>query len=242
MKPWCKPRTERKSQMLSQLLSRFTVAIAIFLMAQIPGIAVAQENATSFKFSLFSIEGLVVGDTYSIDANFGERNGISVPVPFKFLAPREDGIEVILEPPSEGSGELIKVNFVTEDRQLIENMRLVNMRLPLGPRDERLTILARLLANNGFNQAVAGFEESEFIGVRETKIGDYEAVEAIGKYVDPDLGLMYVRLVGIPNPDRPESIFAIANIVASRVDLENLDDLARTRTGTMLRFFEYLSE
>ncbi len=228
--------------MFLRMMPRFVITIAIFLLVQLPGIVVAQDNTATFKFNLFSIEGLVIGDTYSIDAEFGERNGISVPVPFKILTPREDGVEVILEPPSEGSGEILKVNFVSEDRQLIENMRLVNMRLPLGPQEERLTILARLLANSGFSQAVAGYEQSEFIGVRETKIGDYDGVEAIGKYIDPDLGLMYARLVGIPNPDRPESIFAVANIVASRFDFESLDDLARTHTGTMLRFFEYLPE
>ena len=210
------------------------------LIGSTPGLA--QDNSPSVAFNLFSVEGLVVGDTYSINTEFGENNGVDVPAPFRFMTPRQDGMQVVLEPPQEGSGELIKVNFTTEDRQLIENMRFVKMTLPMGDREERLQSMASVLANDGYKMAVSSYSEHEFIGVRETKIGDYDGVEAIGKYIDADLGLMYVRLIGVPNPDGPDSVVAVANIVASRVPLESLDDLARTFTGTALRHFEYLDE
>jgi hypothetical protein len=219
-----------------------TILFALTLFASGSAISPAQENSPSVTFNLFSVEGLVVGDTYSIDAAFGEQHGVSVPAPFRFLVPREDGVTPLFQAPNGSDGMLIKVNFATEDRQLIENMRFVTMTLPLGDGADRLTVLARLLANDGFNQAVATYPENEYIGAREIKIGDYDAVEVVGKYIEPQLGLMYLRLVGIPNPGGAASIYAVINVVASRVELQSIDDLARTRSGTALRFFEYLAE
>ncbi len=215
------------------------VALTLFCVAAGP--VRAQDNTPSVTFNLFSLEGLVVGDTYSIDGAFSEKNGVPVPAPFRFLVPREDNVTPLFTLPDASGGLMIKVNFTTEDRQLIENLLFVNMRLPMVEREERLTILARLLANDGYKQAVSDYPQNEYIGARETKVGDYDGVEVVGKYIDPQLGLMYLRLVGIPNPNGVESVFAISNIVASRVQLESVGDLARTRSGTALRHFEYLT-
>jgi hypothetical protein len=219
-----------------------TVLVAVTMLSAGNAVSPAQENSASVTFNLFSLEGLVIGNTYSIDADFGEEYGITVPAPFRFLVPKEDDVTPYFETPDGTDGMFLKISFATEDRQLIENLRFVRMTLPLGDRADRLTVLARLLANDGFNQAVSGYSENEYMGAREVKVGDYDAVEVIGKYIDPQLGLMYVRLVGIPNPDADASVFAVANIVASRFELESVDDLARTRSGTTLRFFEYLTE
>ncbi len=224
---------------------RLAAAILILGLTILAGLSrpgLAQENSASATFNLFSVEGLVVGETYTVDASFGERINITVPAPFKYLVPSEDGVQLIFQRPAEGTTELIKLNFVTEDEQLIENMRFVKITLPMAAPEDRLKILTRFLVNDAFKMAVVSYEQNEFIGARETKIGDYNAVEAVGKYIDPTLGLMYVRIVGIINPDSQDSILAVANVVASRAELESLGDLARTFTGTSLRFFEYLEE
>ncbi len=83
--------------------------------------------------------------------------------------------------------------------------------------EERLHTPAHLLANDGFNRAVAGYEQNKYIGTRGTKIADYDATEVVSRYVDPAIGLLYVRIVGIPNPDGETSIFSVANIVADRL-------------------------
>ncbi len=53
---------------------------------------------------------------------------------------------------------------------------------------------------------------------------------------------MYLRIVGILNPDSTEGVFAISNLVASHVDIQNIDDLSRTLSGTALRFFKYIDK
>jgi len=223
-------------------LTAATLFLGLILLALTAKPDFAQENSATVTFNLFSAEGVVVGDTYNVDAAFGEQVNVTVPAPFKYLAPSENGVQIVFQRPVEGTTELVKINFVTEDEQLIENMRFVKITLPMASPEDRLKILARFLVNEAFQMAVSGYEQSEYIGARETKIGDYDGVEAIGKYIDPNWGLTYVRMVGIVNPDSEDSILAVANVVASRADLASLDDLARTFTGTALRFFEFLEE
>jgi hypothetical protein len=219
-----------------------TLILGLTISWGIPNPAVAQENSATVTFNLFSAEGVVIGETYTVDAAFGERVNVTIPAPFKYLAPSGDGVQLIFQRPAEGTTELFKLNFVTDDEKLIENMRFVKITLPMALPEDRLKILARFLVNDAFQMAVSSYEQSEFIGARDTKIGDYDAVEAVGKYIEPDLGLMYVRMVGIINPDSEDIVLAVANIVDSRAELASLDDLARTFTGTALRFFEYIEE
>ncbi|HHG91122.1 MAG TPA: hypothetical protein ENJ90_11695 [Devosia sp.] len=211
--------------------------------------SLAQQEGPSFKFSLFEVEGFVISDSYTIDKSFGERFELSVPVPFSVDVPRQDNVTTFLNP-GDGTDDMqLKIDFVTgdrdtelSDRRLIENQRFVTMTLPMGPPEERLQVLARLLANDGFNRAVASYEKNEYIGTRGTKIGDYDAIEVVGRYVDPAIGLLFVRIVGIPNPDGETSIFSVANIVADMFELTGPDDLALTGSGKTLASFEYIGK
>ncbi len=231
-------------------LQRFAAFIVLFFsLIAGSGAAMSQESEPSFKFSLFEINGLVITSKYNINQAFGERFGLTIPASFSVDVPKPNDVTTFLNPGSGDDGLQLKIDFVTGDentelseRQLIENQRFVTMILPVGDPEERLKNLARLLANDGFNSAVAGFEESEYIGARGVKVGDYDAVEVVGKYIDPSIGLLYVRLVGIPNPDSENSIFSVANIVADKFDLSSLDDLALTASGKTLDSFKYLND
>jgi len=228
-------------------ITRFVPALLLALTFGAYGTStsLAQENSASVKFNLFSVEGLVVGKNISIDAAYGEKHGVPVPAPFTFLVPSADGVVPLYNTATEPGGMLLKVSFATEESigtdnvQLIENLQFVGMTLPMGDPEERMTVLAKLLANDAFSASVADYAENKYIGARKTKIGDYDAVEVVGEYIDPQLGHMYLRIVGIPNPDAPNSIFTIANVVASRIDLQSIDDLARTSSGIGLSRFKY---
>jgi len=218
------------------------LVLVLVLVGSSAEVVPAQDASVTAKFSLFSVEGLVTGKTIAIDASYGEKHGVPIPAPFTFLVPDREGVTPLYNTPTQPNSMLVKVNFATEERQLIENLQFVTMSLPMADHKARFTNLARLLANNVYNSAVKTYPENKFLGARETKIGNYDAVEVIGKYVDPNLGLVYLRIVGIPNPDGAESIFTVANIVASRVEIKHVDDLARTLSGTALRYFEYRGE
>lgn len=200
----------------------------------------AQEAGGSITFNLLSVEGLVVGTTVTIDADFGAENDVSVPAPFSFLVPTEDGVRELVDPAPKPGDAFVKINFATDDLELIENLQFVPLTLPMTAPEERLQTLAQLLAEDGFTMAVAGYENYTRDIVRLTTVGDYQGVEVIGRVDSPDLGLIYIRLVGIPNPDAPDSVFTIANVVAARQLLPSPDDFPQTRGGTALRHFKYL--
>ncbi|MCF6326484.1 MAG: hypothetical protein L3J21_04225 [Devosiaceae bacterium] len=207
----------------------------------------ASEDGFSFKFNLFSTEGLVVSDNYTIDEDFGQRNGLEILAPFKFQIPRQDNVTPLFTTGTGSGGMILKINFTTgekdtdiNDRQFIENIQFVGMTLPLGDAEERIAVLTRLLRNDAFNGATADYEQKEVLGSRNAKIGDLDVVDVVGRYIDPDLGLIYVRIVGFPNPNAPRAVFSVSNIVADRFDFTSLDELEFTGGGKTLSSFEYI--
>jgi hypothetical protein len=201
----------------------------------------ADDQKPSVQFNILSVEGLVIGKTITIDQAFGEKNGVSVAAPFSFVVPLslEKAYEVFVEPAPNPGDSYIKINFATPDRQLIENIQFVGMTIPMGDPEQRLKVVANLLGDKGLAQMLAGKLNPARDGVRAVKIGDYDAVEVIGHYEEEGLGKMYARIVGILNPNAPDSVAAISNVVLSRVPLQTVDDFAHTRGGVLLSNFKY---
>ncbi len=207
------------------------------------GSALAQSASVKgeVKFNLLSVEGLVVGKTLAVDTGFAAKHDIAVPRPFSVLVPTADEVlELVEYAPNGPRGPFFKVNFATQDRQLIENIQFVPFTLAPGEKEDRLKTLAGMLANDAFAMATRDYPKHKRDVVRKTTAGKYDAVEVIGRYEDPKLGLMYLRIVGIPDPDGPHGIFAIANVVAARQDLPTPDDFPRTRGGAAIRYFKFL--
>lgn len=203
----------------------------------------AQEAAPepSVEFNLLSVEGLVVGTTISVDKAFGAEHEIDVLAPFSFLVPTADNVRELLDPAPQPGQALVKVNFATMDRELIENLQFVPYTLPLGETEERMNMLAGMMANDAFQMAVGTHDENIRDVVRPIKIGNLDAVEVIGRYQDADLGLMYLRIVGILNPASEHSVFAISNVVSTRQPIPTPNDFPQTRSGTALKNFQFLN-
>ncbi len=226
---------------------KFSPIAALIALLFFANPAIAGEDGFSFKFNLFSVDSFVITDNYTIDEGFGQRNDVEVLAPFTFKIPRQDNVTPLFTTGSGSGGMIIKVNFTTgekdadiSERQFIENIQFVSMVLPLGEPEERIAVLTRLLSNDVFNSATADYEQKEFIGSRNAKIGDLDVVDVVGRYIDPDLGLVYVRLVGILNPNSPDAIFSVSNILGERFEFTNLDELEFTGGGKTLSSFEYI--
>jgi hypothetical protein len=206
--------------------------------------AFAQEVTVEGELSvnLLSIEGLVVGQTVSVDADFGAEHGLNVPAPFDILIPTADDVrELILYAPNGPGGPFLKLNFVTMDDRLIENFQIIPMTLGAGTEDERLITVVDLLKERGWPMVVQNYPDNVQDAVRATVVAGYNAIEMVGRYADPELGVIYVRLVGIPHPDpnNTNGVLAVANIVAGVLELSGPEDLARTRGGVALEHFEF---
>jgi hypothetical protein len=207
--------------------------------------ASAQEVSVSGQVSvnLLSIEGLVVGQTVTVDADFGAEHGLDVPAPFKVLIPTSgDEQQLVLYAPNGAGGPFFKMTFATKDDQVIENIQFVPMNLGGATADDRMQVITDLLTDQAWAMIVADYPENIQDGVRATTVAGYDAVELVGRYMDPEQGLVYTRLVGIPNsdPSNPNGVMVVANIIAKVLELSGPEDLPRTRGGVALEHFEWL--
>ena len=218
------------------------LAACLMLAVLLPALsASADDKKPSFQFNLFSVEGLVVGKTITIDKAYGEEHHRAVPAPFSFVVPLSPSkeYEVFFEPEPAGDS-WIRLSFATADRQLIENIQFVPLTVDMGDLKDREQAVAQALINGGLPTVYEGRTNTGRDSVRAIKIGDYDAVEVIAHYDEPKLGRMYARLVGIINPKGTDGVAAIANIVLSRVPVKTVDDFAKTRGGALLTYFKYL--
>ncbi|MCF6303628.1 MAG: hypothetical protein L3J13_10625, partial [Devosiaceae bacterium] len=147
------------------------------------------------------------------------------------------------------TGEILTISFATgnketpiEERKLVENIRFVTMSLPLTDPTERLDNLATVIKNHIFVAATDGYEQIQYVGAKSSTVGDLIVLEAVGQYVDPSIGLMLLHIVGYPNPNNANSIFAVSSIVADKFEFSTYDDLSLTGGGRTMASFEYIDE
>ncbi len=210
----------------------------------------AQDSQPSFKFNLFEVDEFVVSDIYNFGKARAQDLGRPINAPFTFKVPRQDNVTPLFETGSEAGGMIVKINFATggkdipiAERQLIENLQFIPMTLPMDDDlDTRMQNLTNLLINDAFPQVTRNRDQVEYIGARRTKIGDMDAIDAVGKYVDADLGTLYVRITGFVNPDGVDAVYSVVNLVASRYKITNLDQLFLTGSGKTIESFEYIQE
>lgn len=208
----------------------------------IAGSGLSQDGKPKAKFSFFEVTGgsLVVGKSFKIDQAYGDKRKLTVKAPFRFIAPTSKKFLVGLQP-TPGTDTLIKIVYATLEKEFIENFQFSTLTVPMGAEEDRLKMVANLLAKQGFAMVVKPYKNPKRDGVRKIKVGPYAAVEVFGRYVDPEHGVMYARLVGIPHPKSKHGIFMVANIASARLPLENPDELAtKTRSGAALTTFKYL--
>ena len=226
-----------------------SVALALCIATLTTGFAMSQDTQPEIKFNFFEVNNLVISDNYTFGKDYGEKYGIPIPAPFRLKVPRQDNVTPLFETGTEPNGMIIKINFATgnadtpnQERQLIENLQFIPMTLPMDELEARMQNLTVLMVNQAFPQVTANREQVEYIGARRAKIGDVDVIDAVGSYVDADLGLMYVRITGFAHPTQPESVYSVVNLVAKRYDITNLDQLFQTGSGKTISSFEYITE
>lgn len=222
------------------MTTRLAAALLALVLSATP--AVAQDSKPKVKFNFFEVtEGnLVIGKTFKIDAAYAAEKQIEVKAPFRFLAPTGDDFLARLQA-TPGKDTFVKIAYATPDKQFIENFQFVPMDVAMGDEEERVQAAANLLASDGFAMVVRGYEKSKRDGVRKTTVGKYTAVEVFGRYIDPDVGLVYTWLVGILHPKQADGVLMVANVADKQLPLKNPDELkSKTRAGAMLTTFRFL--
>ena len=179
------------------------------------------------EFNVLRIDGLVIGKKIAIDEEFARKYKIEVKAPFEFIVPKETGVKIFAAFPPETGGEWTKISFATEDKKLIENLRFTSLTVPLGEESQRVAILQDLLVKKGMPKALKGYPKTKILGARPMKIKDLAGVEAIAAYEDPDVGLMFVWMVGILNPKSPNGVMAIVQINPKKSQVTQPADIGK---------------
>jgi len=217
-------------------------ALTAAALAAAPDTAPAQSDTPSIKFNILTVEGLVVGARVKVDAAYGDKYDRPVPSPFEFIVPTGDDFINVVEPIT-NEGPYMKIHFATPDRVPMENIQLIPMTLPLPPADvdpaERLKLLAKMISEQAYPQSTAGQMGSKIEVLRGIELGQHRGVELIARYTDPTYGGTFLRIVGLPHPERPESVYAVINVISQQVPIQNLDDFQATQTGRALSTLRY---
>ena len=203
-----------------------------------PTPATAQSTAPSVEFNVLKVEGLVTGARYKVDAAYADKYARPVASPFEFIVPLGDGFINAVEDIT-SVGPYVKIHFATPERVPIENIQFIPMTLPLMDPAERLKLLAKLMAEQAYPQSTAGQMGNKIEVLRGIEFGPYKAVELVARYTDPTYGLSYIRMIGIPHPERAESVYAVINVIEQQRPIKTMDDFQAAQTGRALSTFRY---
>lgn len=201
----------------------------------------------SVAFNLFEQEGLTTSRVFLFDEAYSQQYGIPVPVPFSVSVPNQEGVELIADGQPDG-GAFVRFTFATGDpRQFVENIQVVTATLPLAeeaddPEAARLQLAVSVLRDRVFPVAVRGFEDAEVLAIEIFEFDGYMGVHLIGRYTDPAIGPMLLRLTAHPNPDRPESYLTVANINLALVPVTDGETLRRSLSSQVANGLTYLPE
>lgn len=230
----------REEKMRIHVLTALLLGLTLMLR---PVYAEINVSVGEISITPFSVKGLTISKTYKIDADFGKKHGRDVPAPYRFDVPVSDSFTPWFNTPQKGDSTQLKISFATKEKQLIENIRFIPFTVDLKEKNERVKATANLLANEGFQMATKGFSDVKRLGVVQADIAGYDAVVVVGQYTDPSLGPMFVRLVGILNPDAEDCVMMVANFnpklsAANAPDKLHLDGI----TYKVIESFRYLDK
>lgn len=222
------------------------ILATLLLMAGLAQGASAQVSG-SVEFNLFELEGAATSRVFLFDEGYQEQYGVEVPVPFSISVPNQQEIELIADGQPEG-GAFARFTFVTGDpRQFVENIQIVTATIPMlddqaDPQAARVEMSAALLRDRVFPVAVQGFEGGEILAIEAYEFDGYLGVHLIGRYTDPAIGPMLLRLTAHPNPDRPESYVTVGNINLALVPVTDGETLRQSLSARVANSLGYLGE
>ena len=149
------------------------------------------------------------------------------------ILPHIDGVQVFAAFPPNVGGEYFKISFATNKKKLIENLRIIGMTIPMGPKEQRVAALKQLFVNQALPMALKGQVDPKILAGRLAKINGLDAIEAIAQYDDLREGRIYVWLVGNIEPGQPALRLAMSNIT-SRSKAKTSQDIGKKASRSSL--------
>jgi hypothetical protein len=202
----------------------------------------AQDATAEATFTVLTLEGFEIANIYTIDAAYSEKTGRVVPVPFEVQVPIHDDVDLIAEgQPNVG---VIKFTFATKaptetERRFIENVHVMTATLTAHPDADdpmlsRLQGAATMIEQQVFPQAMGGYTDPNWVGVREIALNGLRVAEGIATYTDPVNGRMGIRMLAIPSIASDDAYVVLNNFSLTLVPIDKPDEMAQTLGGRTL--------
>ncbi len=225
-------------------MPRLSIFAAGLLCSMAVTSAQAAEVSAEGKFSFrpLSVEGLVLRDRVVIGPDFAKEHGIEVAAPFSFKVPRIKDHARVAKFPAQLGQAYIKIVYGTADEQFMESIQFNPVALDIGPLKQRQQQLAGFLENTVWAQITKGQGERKIDAVRGRKIGAFDAVELIGRYVDVEdkaNGTVLARVVALMREDSRDGLIATINIATRMVQVTNDTELNETVSADILGTVEF---
>lgn len=193
-----------------------------------------------FDFGKLKAEGLVVADPVTLADAYSEKYDIEIKAPFQIAVPRSEEFIRLALYPNDLEGGFLKITFATKEKAFLENIQFTDLTVEEGPLEKRQQQLAAVMKTKGWEQVVKGFGENKIDSIRAVKIGDEDAVELVGRYIDKDNGVIVSRLLAIFREGETQGVFSVSNIAAQRVPVTQLEHLENTISGEIMKSFEFV--
>jgi len=198
--------------------------------------APALAQSSSVSIGTANVEGLVVGQRFSLDAAFSQEHDKEIPAPFEFVAPTS-GDHRNYVAPATGFG-IIKAFFLTPDERIMSNIQFMPYVVDQGELEERLD-WSRPVLKQIFEMHVPEGAQSVVDGVRATEVGPYPAIEAIGRFDSGDDGTLVIRVVAIPNPSSEHGMAAVILANVNVLEISEVSEVYNTIASKALSTFRY---
>ena len=216
-------------------------ALAFMLAFVLPAAGPVASAETIAPLDHKVISARVAGRALRIDGTRNDAAGAVSPAPpFQLVVPTDRdgtwGARLAKSP----KNTLARVIFTMPDGAFVENIGFFSATLPFSGTEARLERFATLLNFNVVPILLKQFPDGQKSGIRKTRVGPYEAVEIFGGYTHPDYGPMQWRLVGIPHPDRRDSIYTLSQIALRSMPLPSVDDFGHSLWGMTLESMRYI--
>jgi len=197
----------------------------------------------SFSYTPLSIKGLKIRDRVVVGGEFAKKHKIEVKAPFEFHVPRIDGLIREGRYPDVLGDAYIKIIYGTPKEEFVESIQFNHLSLPPTlPLKERRRQMASFLKNVVWAQITKQQGDRKIDVFRDTNIGEFPAVELIGRYVDikqKGNGTLLARLVALISKDKPNGLIATINIETSRVQVRNDGEVAKTLSNDILQSVKF---
>ena len=102
------------------------------------------------------------------------------------------------------------------------------------PMLSRLQGAATMIEQQVFPQAMGGYTDPNWVGVREIALNGLRVAEGIATYTDPVNGRMGIRMLAIPSIASDDAYVVLNNFSLTLVPIDKPDEMAQTLGGRTL--------